>query len=209
MILAEMGEAKMKLFALGVLFALLGAFGVVGDVRAQDTYCNPAKLAIYYRDGFDTCLYGRVVSSGYNSPWSFIQLADTNDVVIALYNVDLSYRVGECVAAQGEMYLTPDTYFIIAWERADVFDCTPAQVREVSPPINTLKPVVTGCPNGCSSPPAGCNIKGNIGYNTGEKIYHMPGDTYYSATVISPAYGERWFCTESEARANGWRRTYQ
>ncbi|TCL62943.1 succinoglycan biosynthesis protein exoi [Rhizobium sp. BK251] len=52
----------------------------------------------------------------------------------------------------------------------------------------------------------GCNIKGNISINTGEHIYHVPGQEDYSTTKISPQYGERWFCSESEARAAGWRR---
>jgi hypothetical protein len=58
--------------------------------------------------------------------------------------------------------------------------------------------------------PSTCNIKGNISYNTGEKIYHVPGDPTYDATVINPNYGERWFCSEAEAEAQaaGWRRAY-
>lgn len=51
-----------------------------------------------------------------------------------------------------------------------------------------------------------CNIKGNISMKTGSKIYHLPGMKYYESTVINPASGERWFCTESEAIANGWRK---
>ena len=51
-----------------------------------------------------------------------------------------------------------------------------------------------------------CNIKGNISVSTGEKIYHMPGQEYYEETRISPEYGERWFCSEEEAIAAGWRR---
>lgn len=31
----------------------------------------------------------------------------------------------------------------------------------------------------------GCNIKGNISLNTGERIYHVPGQEYYSAAVIT------------------------
>jgi hypothetical protein len=50
-----------------------------------------------------------------------------------------------------------------------------------------------------------CNIKGNISYNGGEKIYHVPGQEYYSETRISLLKGERWFCSEEEARAAGWR----
>ena len=51
-----------------------------------------------------------------------------------------------------------------------------------------------------------CNIKGNISYNSGRRLYHMPGDPDYAATRISTARGERWFCSEAEARAAGWRR---
>ena len=51
-----------------------------------------------------------------------------------------------------------------------------------------------------------CRIKGNISHNRGERIYHMPGDRYYARTKISPGRGERWFCSEADARAAGWRR---
>ncbi len=49
-------------------------------------------------------------------------------------------------------------------------------------------------------------IKGNIS-SSGEKIYHVPGGEYYDKTVIDEAKGERWFCTEAEAVAAGWRRS--
>lgn len=51
-----------------------------------------------------------------------------------------------------------------------------------------------------------CNIKGNISYYGGERIYHVPGQEYYSATRINLLKGERWFCSEAEARAAGWRK---
>jgi hypothetical protein len=54
---------------------------------------------------------------------------------------------------------------------------------------------------------SGCDIKGNISVNTGERIYHVPGQTYYSETRIDLLKGERWFCTEQDARAAGWRRS--
>ncbi|MBX9462815.1 MAG: hypothetical protein KL840_07550 [Aquamicrobium sp.] len=41
------------------------------------------------------------------------------------------------------------------------------------------------------APGSGCNIKGNISIDTRERIYHVPGQTYYDETVISPRYGER------------------
>lgn len=53
-----------------------------------------------------------------------------------------------------------------------------------------------------------CNIKGNISRN-GAKIYHVPGGRYYSQTQINTSKGERWFCSESEAKSAGWRRSRQ
>lgn len=52
----------------------------------------------------------------------------------------------------------------------------------------------------------GCTIKGNISAD-GERIYHMPGQKFYGVTKISEAKGERWFCSEDEALAAGWRRS--
>ena len=51
-----------------------------------------------------------------------------------------------------------------------------------------------------------CTIKGNVSIDSGEHIYHVPGQEYYDQTRISPKYGERWFCSEAEARAAGWRK---
>jgi hypothetical protein len=75
---------------------------------------------------------------------------------------------------------------------------------DVSPPDENR--AASGCPSGCLyPPPSGCVIKGNISFDTKEKIYHLPSDPFYSQTVINTNYGERWFCTEQEAWANGWR----
>lgn len=52
----------------------------------------------------------------------------------------------------------------------------------------------------------GCDIKGNISPTTGERIYHVPGQEHYRETTINRRYGERWFCSEAEARAAGWRK---
>jgi len=51
---------------------------------------------------------------------------------------------------------------------------------------------------------AGCVIKGNISAR-GERIFHVPGQQYYSRTAINEAEGERWFCSKAEAIAAGWR----
>jgi hypothetical protein len=53
---------------------------------------------------------------------------------------------------------------------------------------------------------ASCAIKGNIAAD-GERIYHVPGQSYYRETRVNPAWGERWFCSEADARKAGWRRS--
>jgi len=58
--------------------------------------------------------------------------------------------------------------------------------------------------NSSGKTPEGCNIKGNIN-SKGDHIYHAPGTRSYGATKINESKGERWFCSEEEARATGWR----
>lgn len=53
--------------------------------------------------------------------------------------------------------------------------------------------------------PSECLIKGNISAQ-GERIFHMPGCGSYEKTVIDASTGERWFCSEKEAIAAGWRK---
>lgn len=59
--------------------------------------------------------------------------------------------------------------------------------------------------NTLATAPPGCEIKGNISAD-GKRIYHVPGQRYYADTMIRPEQGERWFCTEIQAREAGWRR---
>jgi endonuclease YncB( thermonuclease family) len=54
--------------------------------------------------------------------------------------------------------------------------------------------------------PDQCRIKGNIS-RSGERIYHTPGGQYYDRTKINLSKGERWFCSEAQATAAGWRRS--
>lgn len=49
-----------------------------------------------------------------------------------------------------------------------------------------------------------CTIKGNVN-SKGEKIYHTPASRSYNRTEINTEEGDRWFCTEQEARDAGFR----
>lgn len=51
--------------------------------------------------------------------------------------------------------------------------------------------------------PDGCAIKGNVTKNG--RIYHMPWSPWYARIHIDAEKGKRWFCSEAEALAAGWR----
>jgi endonuclease YncB( thermonuclease family) len=81
-----------------------------------------------------------------------------------------------------------------------VANCVAAMHR----PVRSAAPAMP-VPSGPSTatPPGGCRIKGNISQNG--RIYHVPGSPSYDQTKIDTSKGERWFCSEAEARAAGWR----
>lgn len=54
------------------------------------------------------------------------------------------------------------------------------------------------------APDPRCLIKGNVG-SSGGRIYHMPGSRAYPEVRTDARKGERWFCSEREAVAAGWR----
>jgi len=74
------------------------------------------------------------------------------------------------------------------------------------PRVSTSSVAPSPTPASATPNPSGsCTIKGNISAS-GEKIYHLPGCGSYAKTQIDESHGERWFCTESEAQAAGWRK---
>ena len=48
-----------------------------------------------------------------------------------------------------------------------------------------------------------CTIKGNV--TASGLIYHTPASPWYHQVTMGGATGKRWFCSESEAIAAGWR----
>jgi len=93
---------------------------------------------------------------------------------------------------------------------ASMFVALQAQAREAGRGLwgpacqsPTPAPPASGCDFSGSSQPL---IKGNIS-SSGEKIYHVPGGASYDETVIDESKGERWFCTEADAVAAGWRKS--
>ncbi|MBW4459395.1 MAG: cold shock domain-containing protein [Nodosilinea sp. WJT8-NPBG4] len=82
-----------------------------------------------------------------------------------------------------------------------------AQPRTTTPPPPAAQPKPTTpiSPVEAVTEPT-CMVKGNISISSGNKLYHIPGMEDYEGTEIHLDKGERWFCTEAEAIAAGWRR---
>ena len=80
----------------------------------------------------------------------------------------------------------------------------PPVAPQPAPSQPSAPPAAGGCPTGCVEQRPGCAIKGNVNAR-GERIYHVPGSTYYDRTSVRPEEGDRWFCTPAEAEANGFR----
>ncbi|MFV0294519.1 MAG: thermonuclease family protein [Hyphomicrobiaceae bacterium] len=53
------------------------------------------------------------------------------------------------------------------------------------------------------SAPDGCPIKGSI--RRGHRVYLLPWSSRYDREKVSKRRGERWFCSEADAIAAGWR----
>lgn len=74
----------------------------------------------------------------------------------------------------------------------------------VSVPVDAQS-ILLSAVSEAEAPDPTCTIKGNVN-RKGERIYHLPGQRNYSKTSMTKGLGERWFCSEVEAEAAGWRK---
>ena len=143
----------------------------------------------------DVGRYGRIVAVCFN--------AEGVDVGRGMVRLGwaLAYRqfsidyVADEEAASASQEGMWETTFVAPWDWRDGLT-TPYRL----PRASELRPVN-------DNDATNCLIKGNVSSRGGERIYHMPSGAYYSRTIIDPSKGERWFCSEGEARAAGWRRS--
>ena len=91
--------------------------------------------------------------------------------------------------------------FIAPWDWRHR-NCKTVILGAVTVPMTAqAQPCGSACAVGAPSPK--CTIKGNVN-RRGERIYHLPNShNYCSINMAKP--GKRWFCTEDEAKAAGWR----
>ena len=119
------------------------------------------------------------------------------------YSIDYVPQEGQAAASKRGIW-KGEFIFPWDWRRANE-----NHEYRVLPRSFKSAPSNSGSSNSAQSSSAAsgqCLIKGNIS-QSGERIYHVPGGDFYGRTVINVAKGERWFCSEAEARAAGWRRS--
>ncbi len=92
--------------------------------------------------------------------------------------------------------------FVAPWDWRDRSTGTTV-LGAVSVPV-VARPALLQPGSAEAAPDAGCVIKGNVN-RQGERIYHRPGQSHYADTRMDKGAGERWFCSEQEAQAAGWR----
>lgn len=172
------------------------------DVVTQDRY--ERLVAVVYRGGEN--INGWMVQQGH--AWAYRE-----------YLSDQQYCAWEGIArvsGLGLWGLSPDRrYAPWEWRRAkrdqsagfsDYRDETVANcIASTRPPRRSAPPTESDptIPQEGYQPPGSCLIKGNI--SDSGRIYHVPGTPFYDRTKVDEAKGERWFCSEDEARAAGWR----
>jgi hypothetical protein len=133
-------------------------------------------VAICYADNID--IAGELVDAG---------------VAVAFRKYSYKYVANEERARAAKRGLWAGT-FEMPWDYRE-------RRRKQSEAKRVLPP---GCPTEPTPLPAECTIKGNI--SRSGRIYHMPSSRDYDKVVINRDKGERYFCSEEEARACGWRK---
>ncbi len=78
------------------------------------------------------------------------------------------------------------------------------EIKKISEVARTSKLGVFGkCESKIPKDPK-CAIKGNIDFPLKKYTYHLPGCLQYDTAMVQEDKGERWFCTEAEAKKAGY-----
>ena len=132
--------------------------------------------------------YGRFISSCYVGNLSLNAALVSAGWAVAFIHFDDTYEPLERQAKQQRVGIWKGSFIRPVRFRSQTWDAASDVVKELG---------------------GECLIKGNIN-SKGVRIYHTPwGSKHYSRTHINESRGERWFCSEDEALAAGWRAPYR
>jgi hypothetical protein len=184
-------------------------------VQPTRQLCMPVGAVSLSQVGNTLCVEGTVATVGADDTAWYVNFKNA-DLQLISYDrtINIPFQAGDCIQQTGRIEKL-GSHPVLIIQIGDAYSACGG-----SPPVGrtiaTERPVTenqppaapaSACPNGCTSHVAGCDIKGNASFETGEKIYHVPGGEFYDATTINPDYGERWFCNQADAILNGWRKS--
>ncbi|WP_247280539.1 MULTISPECIES: thermonuclease family protein [unclassified Bradyrhizobium] len=153
------------------------------DLNGQDRYGR--SLATCFIEGEDVA--GWMVRQG----WA-----------LSFTKYSHSYDSNEMTAREARLGLWQGA-FIAPWDWRHRNKKTEV-LGAASVPVNAQS-ILLGAVSAAAAPDPNCVIKGNVN-RKGEHIFHSPGQLNYSKIAMDKGLGERWFCTEAEAEAAGWRK---
>lgn len=153
---------------------------------------GPVRCIVRETDVYDrkvaTCLVGRI---------DLAEVMVRSGLAIALARNGETYREAETSARARRAGIWAGTFEQPAdWRARNKGSHAPRLARPAQP--RAARPA----PERVWRNAFGCAIKGNISRRQGEAIYYLPGMKYYEETRP-----EALFCTESQARAAGYRRS--
>jgi phosphatidylserine/phosphatidylglycerophosphate/cardiolipin synthase-like enzyme len=114
------------------------------------------------------------------------------------------------LTASGLKQQDNDIVIIREASAARAFDARFEEIWLAAKPIKPVNPIAVSpahgstLANAATTPSSGCAIKGNVN-REGERIFHMPGTRNYERVRMNIGTGKRWFCSEDQAVAAGWR----
>ena len=157
---------------------------VTCDDRGLDKYGR--TLGVCVAEGRD--LNAEMVRIGL--AWAYVHYSD---LYVAEEHDARAARIGVWQAA------TQAPWDWRAAQRAPRQEARDPGALNVAPP----NPIVAQPAPSTQDRPQGCDIKGNV--TKSGRIYHKPDSPWYERVKMSLGFGRRWFCTEAEALAAGWR----
>lgn len=211
----------MRRLVLAILAAALASPTLAGTARVIDGDTIVIGAITYRLFGIDAPEYGQKCTKANGGNWPCGKVAvQAMEKLIEGANVSCDDRGGDdygrtlaiCVAAGGDInaamvdqgyawaFRRYSDHYAAAEDRARIEGIGIWQASTEAPwDYRAARWAVAE-----QQAPEGCPIKGNIAKD-GERIYHAPWSPWYSRTKLSPEKGERWFCSEGEAVAAGWR----
>jgi len=203
----EIGQTKIRLLGIDAPETDQICLNAKGDRRAcgiaaRDELTRHSNGQIWECTTTERDQYGRSLAS------CFIEGEDVSKWMVrsgwALSFVKYShvYDADEIAAREARAGLWSGS-FIAPWDWRHRNKAT-IMLGAASVPVNA-QTILLGAVSASSAPSPECLIKGNIS-RKGGRIYHLPGQLNYAQINMSKGLGERWFCTEAEADAAGWRK---